>query len=82
MAVDYARDQIRVNAVVPGATETPLIAEMLANEQTRRELAALSPLGRLGTPEDIVGLALFLASDESSFCTGGIFTADGGLTAV
>ncbi len=82
MAADYARDNIRVNAVVPGATETPLIAELLADEQTRQDLAALMPLGRLGQPEDVVGLAIFLASDESHFCTGGIFTVDGGLTAV
>ena len=82
MAADYAGDNIRVNAVVPGATDTPLIKDLLADAETRQELAALSPLGRLGTPEDIVGLALFLASDESSFCTGGIFTADGGLTAI
>lgn len=82
MAADYARDNIRVNAVVPGATETPLIAELLADEQTRQDLAALMPLGRLGQPEDVVGLAIFLASDESRFCTGGIYTVDGGLTAV
>jgi NAD(P)-dependent dehydrogenase (short-subunit alcohol dehydrogenase family) len=82
MAVDYARDNIRVNAVVPGATATPLIAEMLADDKTRQELENLSPLGRLGQPEDIVGLAVFLASDESSFCTGGTYVADGGLTAV
>jgi NAD(P)-dependent dehydrogenase (short-subunit alcohol dehydrogenase family) len=82
MAVDYARDNIRVNAVVPGATATPLIAEMLADEQTRQALANLSPLGRLGQPEDVVGLAIFLASDESSFCTGGHYMADGGLTAI
>jgi NAD(P)-dependent dehydrogenase (short-subunit alcohol dehydrogenase family) len=82
MAVDYARDGIRVNAIVPGATETPLIAELLANEHTRQALAAMSPIGRLGRPEDVVGLAIFLASDESGFCTGGIYMADGGLTAI
>jgi NAD(P)-dependent dehydrogenase (short-subunit alcohol dehydrogenase family) len=81
MAVDYARDNIRVNAIVPGATETPLIQELLADEKTRRELAALSPMGRLGRPEDVVGLAIFLASDEAPFCTGGLYMADGGLTA-
>jgi NAD(P)-dependent dehydrogenase (short-subunit alcohol dehydrogenase family) len=81
MAVDYARDNIRVNAIVPGATDTPLIKELLANEHTRQALAALSPMGRLGRPEDVVGLAIFLASDEAGFCTGGIYMADGGLTA-
>jgi NAD(P)-dependent dehydrogenase (short-subunit alcohol dehydrogenase family) len=82
MAVDYARDGIRVNAVVPGATETPLIQELLADAKTRQELSALSPIGRLGRPEDVVGLAIFLASDEAAFCTGGIYMADGGLTAI
>lgn len=82
MAADYARDKIRVNAVVPGATDTPLIKEMLDDDQTRQHLSSLSPFGRLGRPEDVVGLALFLASAESGFCTGGIYMADGGLTAV
>lgn len=82
MAADYARDKIRVNAVVPGATDTPLIKEMLDDDQTRQHLSSLSPFGRLGQPEDVVGLALFLASAESGFCTGGIYMADGGLTAV
>lgn len=82
MAADYARDNIRVNAVVPGATDTPLIKEMLDDDQTRQHLSSLSPFGRLGQPEDVVGLALFLASAESGFCTGGIYMADGGLTAV
>lgn len=81
MAVDYARDNIRVNAIVPGATDTPLIKELLANEHTRQALADLSPMGRLGRPEDVVGLAIFLASDEAGFCTGGLYMADGGLTA-
>jgi NAD(P)-dependent dehydrogenase (short-subunit alcohol dehydrogenase family) len=82
MAADYAQDGIRINALVPGATETPLIEELLADEETRQQLSALSPLGRLGRPEDVVGLAIFLASDEAGFCTGGVYMADGGLTAV
>jgi len=81
MAIDYARLNIRVNAIVPGATETPLIAELLGDESTRARLAAMAPLGRLGTAQDVAGLAVFLASDESAYCTGGIYAADGGLTA-
>jgi NAD(P)-dependent dehydrogenase (short-subunit alcohol dehydrogenase family) len=81
MAIDYAPFNIRVNAIVPGATETPLIAELLTDEQTRANLIAMTPLGRLGTPQDMTGLAVFLASDDSAFCTGGIYMADGGLTA-
>jgi len=82
MAADYARDQIRVNAVVPGATETPLTAELFANEKTRQDLINSTPLGRLGKAEDVVGLAIFLASDESRYCTGGYYMVDGGLTAI
>jgi NAD(P)-dependent dehydrogenase (short-subunit alcohol dehydrogenase family) len=82
MAVDYARDQIRVNAIIPGATETPLIKDLLTNEAERQRLASLMPLGRMGQPEDVVGLAIFLASAESQFCTGGFYAVDGGLTAI
>lgn len=82
MAAGYARDNIRVNAVVPGTTETPLIKELLADEQWRQALTAASPLGRIGKPEDVVGLGVFLASDEAAYCTGGIYMADGGLTMV
>ena len=82
MAADYARDGIRVNALVPGATETPLTAELFADAKTRNDLIAATPLGRLGQAEDVVGLAVFLASDESRFCTGGYYMVDGGLTAV
>jgi NAD(P)-dependent dehydrogenase (short-subunit alcohol dehydrogenase family) len=82
MAADYGRDNIRVNAIVPGATNTPLIATLLADAQTRAELEQLSPLGRLGTPADVAALAVFLASDESRFCTGGYYMVDGGSTAM
>jgi len=54
----------------------------LENEENRQQMSRLSPFGRLGRPEDVVGLAIFLASDESAFCTGGSYMADGGLTAV
>jgi NAD(P)-dependent dehydrogenase (short-subunit alcohol dehydrogenase family) len=79
MAVDYAREGIRVNNVVPGTTQTPLIASLLADPQRAAELRAGAPLGRLGTPEDLAGLAVFLASDESRYATGATFTVDGGL---
>ena len=82
MAADYARDKIRVNALIPGATETPLTRQIFADEQTRQTLINATPLGRLGQAEDVVGLAVFLASDESAFCTGGFFPVDGGLTAI
>ena len=82
MAADYARDKIRVNAVVPGATETPLTKEIFADDATREGLIKSTPLGRLGQPEDVVGLAIFLAADESAYCTGGTYMVDGGLTAI
>ena len=81
-ASGYARDAIRINAIVPGTTATPLIEEMLKDQSVRKALEDKSPMGRLGTPEDLVGIALFLASDESSYCTGGVYMADGGMTAV
>ncbi|HXH51489.1 MAG TPA: glucose 1-dehydrogenase [Terriglobia bacterium] len=79
MAVDYARNHIRVNAIVPGTTETPMIAALLKDEEVRGRLIAKSPLGRLGTPEDVASLAVFLASDESSYCTGGLYRVEGGM---
>lgn len=81
-AAAYARDNIRINAIVPGPMDTPLIAKLTADPQQRAQLAALTPMGRLGRAEDIAGLVVFLASDDASYCTGGIYMADGGLTAV
>jgi NAD(P)-dependent dehydrogenase (short-subunit alcohol dehydrogenase family) len=82
MAADYARKNIRVNALVPGPMDTPLTAEVLSDPQTRAALVAQTLVGRLGVPEDVVGLAVFLASEESHYCTGGIYMVDGGVTAV
>lgn len=82
MAADYGRDNIRVNAIVPGATATPLIASLLENPTVKHDLEHLSPLGRIGTPGDVAGLATFLASDEARFCTGGYYMVDGGSTAI
>ena len=81
-AAGYARDAIRINAIVPGTTVTPLIEDMLKDREVRRTLEDKSPMSRLGTPEDLVGLALFLVSDESAYCTGGVYVADGSMTAV
>lgn len=81
MAVDYAKDSIRVNSLFPATTETPMIAGALEIAENRKQLAAAIPMGRIGQPEDVTGLAIFLASDESHFCTGGMYMADGGMTA-
>lgn len=80
VAKDYARYGIRCNAIVPGATETPLTDEIFADEQVRGALTAATALGRLGRPADLVGIAIFLASDEAAFATGAHFFVDGGLT--
>jgi NAD(P)-dependent dehydrogenase (short-subunit alcohol dehydrogenase family) len=82
MAAAYARDQIRVNSIVPGTMDTPMNGYLLSDRALREEYREAVPLGRLGTPEDIEGLAVFLASDESAYCTGGLYMCDGGLTAV
>jgi NAD(P)-dependent dehydrogenase (short-subunit alcohol dehydrogenase family) len=81
LAMDYARDGIRVNTLVPGATETPLIRELLDDERELATIAGRIPMGRLAAPEDYVGLAVYLASDESAHATGAEFVVDGGQTA-
>lgn len=82
MAADYAPDHIRVNAIVPGTIDTPMNAVELSDPKMRQHFADLAPARRLGTPGDLAGIAVFLASEDSSYCVGGIFTVDGGLTAV
>jgi NAD(P)-dependent dehydrogenase (short-subunit alcohol dehydrogenase family) len=81
MAAAHARDKIRVNSIVPGTMDTPMNAYILADPSVRKKFQEAVPVGRLGTPQDIEGIALFLASDESSYCTGGLYMCDGGLTA-
>ena len=80
LAADYARDGVRVNAIVPGATETNLTAEIFRDPAIRDRLTGRTPLGRLGRPEDLVGIAIFLASDASAYATGALFFVDGGIT--
>ena len=71
-----------VNAVAPGYTETELTREYLGRSGMREELVGLVPAGRLGTPEDVVGAVLFLASRRASFVTGQVLYVDGGRTLV
>jgi NAD(P)-dependent dehydrogenase (short-subunit alcohol dehydrogenase family) len=78
MAVDYAGDHIRVNAIVPGTMDTPMNATELSDPRAREKFIAKTPAGRLGIGEDIAGLATFLASDDAGFCIGGVYMADGG----
>jgi NAD(P)-dependent dehydrogenase (short-subunit alcohol dehydrogenase family) len=79
-AADYAARGLRANVIVPGTTVTPLIEGLLADAATRDALLGGSPIGRLGTPADLTGIAVFLASDESRYATGATFCVDGGLT--
>jgi NAD(P)-dependent dehydrogenase (short-subunit alcohol dehydrogenase family) len=82
MAAAYARDGIRVNIVIPGTMDTPMNAPLLDDKVIREQYREAVPMGRLGRPCDIEGIAVFLASEDSSYCTGGLYTCDGGLTAV
>jgi NAD(P)-dependent dehydrogenase (short-subunit alcohol dehydrogenase family) len=82
LAVQFARENIRVNALCPGPVETPLLLSIFGDDPAALERRrAHWPTGRLAKPREIVNGALFLASDESSYVTGSTFLVDGGLTA-
>ncbi|BFM15180.1 SDR family oxidoreductase [Maricurvus nonylphenolicus] len=80
-ALDHARDNIRVNAVCPGAVATPLIEGVLNNEAISERALEAIPMGRPAEPEEIANVIRFLSSDEASFMTGAIIPVDGGITA-
>jgi NAD(P)-dependent dehydrogenase (short-subunit alcohol dehydrogenase family) len=80
LAVQYAQHGIRANAICPGPIETPLLRMLWTSEEERNKRLNRIPLGRFGTPEDIVYMALYLASDEASWTTGAVMVADGGIT--
>jgi NAD(P)-dependent dehydrogenase (short-subunit alcohol dehydrogenase family) len=86
MAIDHGAENIRVNAICPSFVETDLTAEVIRKAPdpgaVRRERIAVHPIGRLGQPEDIAGLAVYLASDESAWVTGAALPVDGGYLAV
>jgi NAD(P)-dependent dehydrogenase (short-subunit alcohol dehydrogenase family) len=83
LAAELGKDGVRVNAIGPGLIETPLNAEARAKyPNVVQAFLEHTPLGRTGQPEDIVGPALFLASDLSAYVTGGIVMADGGYRAI
>jgi NAD(P)-dependent dehydrogenase (short-subunit alcohol dehydrogenase family) len=82
LAVQFARQGIRVNALCPGPVETPLLLRIFGDDPAAYERRRLHlPMGRLAKPREIVNAALFLASDESSYVNGATFLVDGGLTA-
>jgi NAD(P)-dependent dehydrogenase (short-subunit alcohol dehydrogenase family) len=82
VAADYASVGIRVNTVVPGDTETPLVQTIAEDPASRAGLVDATMLGRAGRASDVEGIMVYLASDESAYATGEIFTVDGGLTAL
>jgi NAD(P)-dependent dehydrogenase (short-subunit alcohol dehydrogenase family) len=80
VAVSYAAAGIRCNAVCPGPILTPILEPFFAEPGVRERFEQRIPLGRMGQPEDVANLALFLASSESSFITGALIVIDGGVT--
>ncbi len=80
-AVQYANEKIRVNSVHPGYVDSPMTQTFHSIPEVWRERVGKTPLGRMGTPEDIAAGVLYLASDESSFVTGSELVIDGGMTA-
>ncbi len=80
MAADYAPYNIRVNGVVPGTIATTLTQPLIDDPETHARLVSMHPIGRVGTPQDMAGIAVFLASDESKFATGSHFFVDGGIS--
>ncbi|MGE5201778.1 MAG: SDR family oxidoreductase [Acidobacteriota bacterium] len=84
VAADYIKQGIRCNAICPGTIATPSLDERIAAlgnvEQARKAFVERQPMGRLGTAEEVAALALYLASDESSFTTGAIHIVDGGFS--
>ncbi len=84
IAADYVRQGIRCNAIAPGTVDTPSLRARIAAhadpERALRDFVARQPMGRLGTVDDITGLLVYLASDESRFATGNVYSIDGGMT--
>jgi glucose 1-dehydrogenase len=80
LALEFGSRGIRVNAVGPGAIDTPINAAWTSDEAKRAVVEGHIPLGRVGTPEEIAGVFAFLASDEASYITGQTIYVCGGLT--
>lgn len=81
MAKEWGSAGIRANAICPGLIKTKFSKALWSNEAILKTVTERLPLGRMGSPEEVAGLAVFLASDAASYCTGGVFTADGGYLA-
>ena len=80
LALEYADRGIRVNAIAPGAMNTPINAEKFADLEARAATERLIPMGYVGAPEDVAAAAAWLASDQASYVTGTTLFGDGGMT--
>jgi 3-oxoacyl-[acyl-carrier protein] reductase len=80
VAAAYADKNIRVNTVQPAYTETPLVAAISEDPESRAAIISRIPIGRAGTPDDVAGIMVYLASDDGTFATGALFSVDGGMT--
>lgn len=84
VAADFVSRGVRCNAIAPGTVDTPSLADRLAAtgdaDRALAEFVARQPMGRLGRPEEIAAIAVYLASDESAYTTGSVFVSDGGMT--
>ena len=78
LAIAWAADRVRVNAIVPGWIETPLTVDLRNDKERNKSIVSRTPMARWGKPEELVGPALFLTSDAASFVTGALLTVDGG----
>ena len=78
MAAEWGQYNVRANVICPGLIQTKFSQALWANEKILKHILKDLPLSRMGQPEEIAGLALFLASQASAYCTGSVFTADGG----
>ncbi len=80
MAKEWGDDNIRANVICPGLIKTKFSEALWSNDKIMHTMMKMLPIKRVGTPEEIAALALFLGSDASAYCTGSVFTADGGFT--
>lgn len=78
VALQFPEKGLRVNSICPGPIDTPLLHRVFSEKKEYDEYLEMNPMKRAGTPEEVAGLALFLASDDAGYITGGVYTIDGG----